>query len=163
MINPKSLFVAIALNLSAIFLGLIVVIGIGKSFDNLRKVNESMNQSQSSELSGLGATSSFPVPDFRGSTSEEGNDLGAISYLGRDVINWRSESHVGSQFGATPLDVLKAASRRMQHLQSTAQASNSTAKALFAVEQAIQSLEGKDPFDFTSSSNLPTKESPDNE
>lgn len=140
-----------AICFSVMLLACVIAFAVCLWIPGLRKGIDKMTEPVLSESSGLGSSSSsFAPATFRGSTSEEGNDLGAISYLGRDVINWRSESHIGSQIGTSPIDVLKATSRRMQHLQGTAQASNTNAKALFAIEEAIQYLEGVEPLTIPS-------------
>lgn len=60
------------------------------------------------------------------------------------AIDWTGgdETTAGYQVGAEPVDVLQACAARMQHLQTTAAGSDANAKALFAVLQAIDALEG---------------------
>lgn len=67
-------------------------------------------------------------------------DLGGFSRLNSTTIHWQSHSHLGSAEGSTPAEILKLVSDRLSFLQSTAQASDTQAKALFAISQALDFL-----------------------
>lgn len=54
-------------------------------------------------------------------------------------IAWKGEQQPNA---ATPLDVLKVTAQRMSYLQGTPQASDDQAKALFALLEAIDYIEG---------------------
>lgn len=85
--------------------------------------------------------------DFR--SGPDGLDLGGVSHVSPNTnIYWKSVAIPDSE-GATVASVLQAASDRMQFLQKSPHASNSQAKALWHLEQALNVLEGR--TDFTDS------------
>jgi hypothetical protein len=73
--------------------------------------------------------------------SEQGAVLGGTATGPGIAIDWYGAA---SANGAIPVDVLKVTAQRLSHLQSTPQANNGQAKALFAVLEAIDYLEGSD-------------------
>lgn len=71
------------------------------------------------------------------------NDLGGVSHVSPNTsINWRSEYLPDSE-GASVSSVLEAVKDRMSFLQSTPQASDTNARALFALQKALDTLDGR--------------------
>lgn len=111
---------------------------------------EIMNESKQfadDQSSGLGSSIVTHVNEFR--SGPDGVDMGGVSHVSPNTnIHWRSVAIPDSE-GATVSSVLQATSDRLQFLQKTPHASNSQAKALWHLEQALNVLEGR--TDFTDS------------
>lgn len=70
--------------------------------------------------------------------SQVGDDLGGYSFVSpTQPINWKIEGAANSN-GATVEDVLAAAIARLEHLQTTPQASDRNARALWELNKALQ-------------------------
>lgn len=97
--------------------------------------------------SGFGSSVITQTHEFR--SGPDGVDMGGVSHVSPNTnIHWRSVAIPDSE-GATVASVLQAASDRLQFLQKSPHASNSQAKALWHLEQALNVLEGR--TDFTDS------------